>query len=144
MPPGVAVAHRLTDRHDDAVTERRVTYRLPSNGFRPGGAAMLAGTVGPFHAMLNADGADAWLGQERGLRMTWHAGWSVRFDRMQLITPDGEVFAEEGDMLSAGGGYGVDGENEWVIESLSNGDPFIERVIHANEQRRRCHPDKAD
>jgi hypothetical protein len=67
--------------------------------------------------------------------MTWPADWSVRFDPLELISPDGEVFAREGDWLVAGGGYGAD-DNEWLVQSLSRDDPLIDRLGLRQEQRR--------
>jgi hypothetical protein len=40
--------------------------------------------------------------------MLWPADWSIRFDPLELITPDGEVFAREGDFLFANGGLNPD------------------------------------
>jgi hypothetical protein len=51
-----------------------------------------AGIAGPFHAARTADGVEAWLGRHRR-PMTWPADWSVRFDPVELIGPDGETFA---------------------------------------------------
>ena len=97
---------------------------------------MMAGTAGPFHAVLTKDGVEAWLGRTRPRhRVTWPADWSVRFDPLELISPDGDVFAVEGQVLSAGGGYGSD--DEWLIQSLSRDDPFIERLARLEAQRDR-------
>src|SRR4051812_15693246 len=80
--------------------EDRPTFALPSNGWRPGTAHPLAGTVGRFHAILDTDGARAWLG--RTYRHTlWPEGWSVRFEPTELVDPDGHVFAREYDLLAA-------------------------------------------
>ena len=95
---------------------------------------MLAGTQGPFNAVLTKDGAEAWLGRSRR-RMTWPADWSVRFDPLELISPDGEVFAVEGQMLSAGGGYGSN--DVWLVQSVFRDDPFIERLARLQERRDR-------
>jgi hypothetical protein len=83
-------------------------YPLPSNGWRPGDPTHLAAWNGPFHADLTPDGPEAWLG-DRSKRMTWPAGWSVKFNPSTLIDPDGNVFARDGDQLSAAGGLDHNG-----------------------------------
>jgi hypothetical protein len=118
------------------VARDRALYKLPSNGARPGSPQMPAGRAGPFHAVIEANGVAAWLSRVRPReRMTWPADWSVRFDPLELISPDGEVFAREGDWLVAGGGYGSD-DNEWLVQSLSRDDPLIDRLCLRQKQRR--------
>ena len=41
--------------------------------------------------------------------MTWPDGFSVRLDPIELLGPDGQVLAREGDVLYATGGMGSDG-----------------------------------
>jgi hypothetical protein len=84
------------------------TYPLPSNGWRPGDPSHLSGFHGGFHAELADHGPEAWLGK-RSKPMTWPFGWSVGFEPTRLIDPDGNVFAEEGDLLRAGGGLDHEG-----------------------------------
>jgi hypothetical protein len=49
-------------------------------------------------------------------------GWAVRFDLIELISPDGEVFARDGDILFAGGGLDVDGA--FAINPVERDDRF--------------------
>jgi hypothetical protein len=67
--------------------------------------------------------------------MLWPADWSVRFDPVELITPQGEVFAREGDFLFAGGGLNADGVFE--IGPLDNEDKhgFLAKVSRLRELR---------
>lgn len=78
-----------------------------------------ASTCGPFHAARGAAGAEAWLGRQR-LPMTWPADWSVRFDPVELIDPAGEVFAREGEILTATGGLDID--DAFAVRLLKRGD----------------------
>ncbi len=99
------------------------SYRLPSNGWKPGTGSMLSRGGGEFHAVLTPTGACAWLGSGP---TTWPAGYRVRFNPTVLINPSGRVIAREGDLLEVGGGY-VDmatstrcvtaGERPFVIQS---------------------------
>jgi hypothetical protein len=81
----------------------RPIFSLPSNGWHAGETHPLAGIVGRFHAMLDTNGARAWLG--KAYRHTlWPEGWSVRFDPTELLEPNGQVFAREYDILVAAAG----------------------------------------
>jgi len=63
---------------------------LPSDGWRPGDPGLLALTTGPFHAVLTAEGACAWLGSIQTPYL-WPAGYKVRFDPTELINAQGHV-----------------------------------------------------
>ena len=78
----------------------RPTFPLPSNGWRAGQVHPLAGTIGRFHAVLTADGAQAWLGKTYRHTL-WPEGWSVRFAPTELLDPNGQVFAHEYDIVAA-------------------------------------------
>ena len=60
--------------------------------------------MGPFHAVMTATGACAWVG-DNPEPVEWPAGWSVRFaGRPALIDPAGHVVGHEGDFLTGEGG----------------------------------------
>ena len=93
----------------DEGNHQRRSYSLPTNGWRPGMPSTLALRAGPFHALLTPTGVTAWVGAER-CPMTWPDGFSVRLeDSIELLGPDGQVLAREGDVLYATGGMGSDG-----------------------------------
>lgn len=86
-----------------------VTSPVPTNAYRPGMGWMQAHIDGSLSAVT--DGADHCLAVLRGdghlYSVSWPAGFSARFaDPAQLLGPDGEVVATEGDHLDLGGGYG--------------------------------------
>jgi hypothetical protein len=97
-----------------------------------------AATVGEFHAARVGRRVEAWLGEHRQ-RMTWPAGWSVRFDPIELISPDGDVFAREGGLLCAGGG--LDSADAFAIGPLSHADKgWLDRLALVREGRRDAPP----
>ena len=65
---------------------------------------MMAKIWGEFHATLTDDGAQAWLGDSSGLLYLWPLGFRVRFNPTELIGPEGQVLATEGDVLTFAGG----------------------------------------
>jgi hypothetical protein len=79
-------------------------FPLPSDGWQPDDPAMAALAMGPFHAARLENGeVCAWLGA-RFRPMLWPGGYRVRLHPVQLIGPQGQVIANEGDILSSGGG----------------------------------------
>jgi hypothetical protein len=98
------LATRAPDKHTSVPPATATGYALPTNGWRPGDAGLMALFSGPFHAVLVDGHACAWLGDTKRPSI-WPADWQVRFNPTQLIDPNGHVFANEGDVLSAGGGY---------------------------------------
>jgi hypothetical protein len=65
---------------------------------------MMAKIWGEFHATLTDDGVRAWLGNNSDLLYLWPLGFRVRFNPTELIGPEGQVLATEGDLLSFAGG----------------------------------------
>ena len=61
--PRRVVACRYHEADNLVMADDRPVYELPSNGARPGSPQMMAGTAGPFHAVLTKDGVEAWLGR---------------------------------------------------------------------------------
>lgn len=89
------------------------TYRLWSDGWRPGVAEHLAAIAGPFHARMEHGVVCAWL-DEREQPTRWPAAWKVRLDPTVLLDPAGHVVAHDGDRLvSAGGG------DSWTADAHS-------------------------
>jgi hypothetical protein len=92
------------------MAEPRERFALPSNGWRPGMPYVTAGTDGPLHAERDGrGGAQAWLGTSRR-GTTWPFGWTVRFGPTELLSPDGDVFAREGEWVSAACGFDANGD----------------------------------
>ena len=75
----------------------------PGNGWRLGDPALTALSGGAFHATLTAEGACAWRGTG-DVPYLWPEGYRVRFNPTELINPQGQVVAHEGDRLKVGGG----------------------------------------
>ena len=98
---GIA-AYRSDGDKQSVATPAGATYMLPSNGWKPGDGTRQARIAGPFHAALTSRGACAWIGEQ--VPSQWPEGWSVRFGPIELIDPNGHVFAREGDLLVAAGG----------------------------------------
>jgi len=83
-------------------TNRTRSYPLPSDGWKPGQAAMQALSSGPFRAKLihsrvcTSDGSMDYL---------WPAGYRVRFHPTVLLNPTGRVVAHQGQNVTVGGGF---------------------------------------
>ena len=90
-----------------ASNARAQEHQLPTDGWKPGDARVLAGFIGQFHATLTPFGACAWMSTpNRGAVYLWPAGYRVRFDPTELLSPSGKVVAREGQEVNAGcGGY---------------------------------------
>jgi hypothetical protein len=67
---------------------------------------------GRFHATLTPSGACAWMHTpNRGIVYLWPAGYRVRFEPTELLSPSGKVVARQGQEVHAGGGgYSKQGE----------------------------------
>ena len=65
---------------------------------------MMAMIWGEFHAILTDEGARAWLGENSEMSYLWPLGFRVRFNPTELIGPECQVLATEGDLLSFAGG----------------------------------------
>lgn len=90
-----------------AARRRRREYALPGNGRQPGDTGgRRARHAGRLGVGVDAGTARllAWIGQT-GDRHVWPEGWRLRLDPVELINPDGRVFAHEGDELELSGGY---------------------------------------
>ena len=85
-----------------ATSSRRAhTYPLPSDGWKPGKAAMKAISSAPFHATLTRSGPCTSDGSTGYL---WPAGYKVRFHPTVLLDPKGRVVAHQGQYITVGGG----------------------------------------
>ena len=76
----------------------------PTDGWKPGDSHTLAGFFGRFHATLTSSGACASMGIHPGVVYLWPAGYRVRFDPTELLSPSGKVIAHQGQEVNAGGG----------------------------------------
>ena len=79
------------------------TYRLPSDGSKPGEPMWTALLFGPFEAAMTPKGPCAWLGTQE-VPTLWPAGYGVRFSPTELVGPHGQIVARAGQRLSFGGG----------------------------------------
>lgn len=82
-------------------SQRAHTYPLPSDGWKPGKAAMKAISSAPFHATLTRSGPCTSDGSTGYL---WPAGYKVRFHPTVLLDPKGRVVAHQGQYITVGGG----------------------------------------
>jgi hypothetical protein len=99
-----------------ASNARTHAYQLPTDGWKPGDGRLLAAFFGRFHATLTPSGACAWMyTPNRGIVYLWPAGYRVRFDPTELLSPSGKVVAREGQEVNAAGG----GYPEQAVASLS-------------------------
>lgn len=88
-----------------ASNARTHDYQLPTDGWKPGDGAVTAALFGRFHATLAPAGACAWMGAPgEGTVYLWPAGYRVRFDPTELLSPSGKVVARQGQKVFAGGG----------------------------------------
>ena len=79
---------------------------LPTTSPIPDGGNLGALTTGTFHAARTPQGACAWIGEKRAA-FVWPYGYRVSFDPVELLDPDGQVVAREGDIVTVGGGFGT-------------------------------------
>jgi len=109
----------------------RMGYPLPTNGWNPTQRSRMASLRGTFHGALTEDGPRAWLGDQPRLTL-WPQDIRIRFDPTELIGPEDEVLASEGEDLHFAGGvvslregspYGRPGERVISIESPLRGVP---------------------
>ena len=84
------------------------SYALPSDGWKPGQAAMTALSSRPFGATVTSSGACTSTGSVEYL---WPAGYRVRLHPTVLLDPAGKVVAQQGQYVSVGGG--VVGTASW-------------------------------
>jgi hypothetical protein len=93
----------------------------------------MASIGGTLHGALTEDGPRAWLGDEYRLTL-WPQGIRIRFTPTELIGPDDQVLASEGEHLRFAGGnfrlpegspYGQPGERFTSIESPLRGVPSL-------------------
>ena len=89
-------------------THRTHSYSLPSDGWKPGQAAMEAVSSGPFHATLSQSGTCT---SDASIDYLWPAGYRVRFHPTVLLDPSGKVVAHQGQYVTVGGG--VVGTASW-------------------------------
>lgn len=111
--------------------DERPSFPLPTNGWNPTKRSQLARISGVLHATLTEAGARAWLGDDYRHTL-WPEGIRVRFNPTQLVGPDNEVLASEGEVLTfAGGGFlarddtpiGLPGEWVTSLQSTLKGIP---------------------
>lgn len=91
-----------------ASTQRTRSYSLPSDGWKPGQAAMGALTSAPFQATLTQSGT---CSSDGSIDYLWPAGYRVRFHPTVLLDPSGKVVAHQGQYVTVGGG--VVGTASW-------------------------------
>jgi hypothetical protein len=82
-------------------TQRTHSYALPSDGWKPGQAAMEALSSTPFHATLTQSGT---CSSDGSIDYLWPAGYRVRFHPTVLLDPSGKVVAHQGQYVTVGGG----------------------------------------
>lgn len=90
------------------LSQRTRSYPLPSDGWKPGEAAMEAVTSAPFHATLTQSGTCT---SGRSVDYLWPAGYRVRFHPTVLLDPAGRIVAHQGQYVTVGGG--VVGTASW-------------------------------
>jgi hypothetical protein len=83
-------------------TQRTRSYELPSDGWRPGQAAMEALSSAPFQATLTQSGT---CSSEESIDYLWPTGYRVRFHPTVLLDPSGKVVAHQGQYRTVGGGF---------------------------------------
>jgi hypothetical protein len=77
------------------------SYPLPSDGWKPGQAAMEAISSAPFQATLSRSGTCT---SGAHVDYLWPAGYRVRFHPTVLLDPSGRVVAHQGQYVTVGGG----------------------------------------
>jgi hypothetical protein len=86
------------------------SYLLPSDGWKPGQAAMTALSSRPFGATVTSSGACT---STASVEYLWPAGYRVRLHPTVLLDPAGKVAAHQGQYVAVGGG--VVGTASWPI-----------------------------
>jgi hypothetical protein len=126
-----SVALPLTGSSAAAPNQRTRSYRLPSDGWKPGQAAMEAISSAPFHATLTRSGICT---SDGSISYLWPAGYRVRFHPTVLLDPTGKVVAEQGQYITVGGG--IVGTASWpsAARCYKGGDVF---AIQSSVQRGR-------
>jgi hypothetical protein len=97
-----SVASASTSAH------RTQSFSLPSDGWRPGQAAMAALSSAPFQPTLTKSGTCT---SDSSIDYLWPAGYRVRFHPTVLLDPSGKVVAHQGQYVTVGGG--VVGTASW-------------------------------
>ncbi len=80
---------------------------VPTHGGdgRSSDAALIEGRLA---GDAGVDGGCLWLETADGpLAVWWPAGHAARFDPAELVGPGGQLVAREGELVTAGGGYGA-------------------------------------
>jgi hypothetical protein len=107
------------------------TWDSPDPG-EPGEAAAIEGVL---RGDASVDGGCLWLEQSpsgKPSAVLWPEGFGARFDPVQLIGPDGEVVAQEGDTIIASGGEHPSTDGRCLLGQESvlrlNSVPVVERT----------------
>jgi hypothetical protein len=79
------------------------TLDLPSNGWESGQWMMAMQVQGKFHSAMTENGVEALVGKRKPT--TWPLNYTVCVAPTELIGPDRDVVAEEGDEIRSGGGF---------------------------------------
>jgi hypothetical protein len=98
----LSVASAATSAH------RTQSYALPSDGWKPGLAAMAALSSAPFQPTRTKSGTCT---SDASIDYLWPAGYRVRFHPTVLLDPAGKVVAHQGQYVTVGGG--VVGTASW-------------------------------
>jgi hypothetical protein len=89
-------------------SQRTRSYPLPSDGWKPGQAAMQAISSAPFQATLTQSRTCT---SSAHVDYLWPAGYRVRFHPTVLLNPRGRVVAHQGQYVTVGGG--IVGTGSW-------------------------------
>lgn len=80
---------------------------LPTHEGTGTGPAEAAEITGRLAGAADRDGGCLWLETDVGPQAVWWpAGFTARFDPVELLGPTGRILAREGDLIRGGGGYG--------------------------------------
>jgi hypothetical protein len=96
-----SVVPPLSEASASTSIQRTRSYALPSDGWKPGQAAMEAISSAPFRATLTRAGACT---SDKSTEYLWPVGYRVRFHPTVLINSTGRVVAREGQYVTVGGG----------------------------------------
>ena len=79
---------------------------LPTSDWHPGAPGRLARFIGALNGGRTSTGQHVWLELPGGDQapVVWPHAWSVRFDPLELVDPNGTVVARTGDWVQFGGG----------------------------------------
>ncbi len=89
-------------------SQRTRSYPLPSDGWKPGQAAMQGISSAPFQATLTQSRTCT---SSAHVDYLWPAGYRVRFHPTVLLDPRGQVVAHQGQYVAVGGG--IVGTGSW-------------------------------